>query len=531
MKVRRLAILLAALPLALLLGCERQPGVQIATDHPARDAGADGRSDRGASDASGGDRSGSDAVGRDGHRPDAPSTDTSADASALDAARADGGGGVGGFELLGAPLVFAPTARGFGLSVVLRSGDPSVLALRVRDEELSAWSALGPPLSPAVDIAQWTVDGLAPGRRYVYEVSAPGAAVDGGSAGLPGPVAPSQPLLLYTGSAATAPVPGTPFSFALITDTHIEPRDPVPPGNTVIDDFYGTMETTLLAVTAEVAAAKPDFVINLGDMLDYHLFGFNAPPPDASWARLGYLNYRRLLGDTVGHAAHFPVIGNWDGESGCNTPDEIARSMSQRLLYAPGPGPDTYPEGGSANGDYYAFTWGDALFIVLNVMTYTPTCHLLGSGSGVADDWTLGATQLAWLDQTLAQATSKWRFLFIHHTVGGAAGNADDTAYGRGGGQAAHVGEQATIHAMMLQYGVQVFFYAHDHVFTDMVVDGIHYLLPGSAGAPWKFDSSETGYTHYWPDSGYARVSVAPDRAEVDLVSIDGDVLEGLTLP
>ncbi len=544
MTVRRLAILLAALPVALSLGCERQPGVQIATDHPARDAGADGGSDRGASpaDASRGDRAGWDAVGRDGHRPDAPAVGPSADAapadaSALDARRADGGGGVGGFELLGAPLVFAPTSRGFGLSVVLRSGDPTTLALRVRDEELSAWSVLGPPLSPAVDIAQWTVDGLVPGRRYVYEVSAPGAAGQSGSPGSTGPagpvdpVAPTQPLLLYTGSAATAPAPGTPFSFALITDTHIEPRDPVPPGNTVIDDFYGTMETTLLAVTAEVAAVKPDFVINLGDMLDYHLFGFNAPPPDASWARLGYLNYRRLLGDTVGHAAHFPVIGNWDGESGCNTPDEIARSMSQRLLYAPGPGPDTYPEGGSANGDYYAFTWGDALFIVLNVMTYTPTCHLLGSGPGVADDWTLGATQLAWLDQTLAQATSKWRFLFIHHTVGGAAGDADDTAYGRGGGQAAYVGEQATIHAMMLQYGVQVFFYAHDHVFTDMVVDGIHYLLPGSAGAPWKFDSSQTGYAHYWPDSGYARVQVAPDRAEVDMISVDGDVLEGLTLP
>jgi hypothetical protein len=78
---------------------------------------------------------------------------------------------------------------------------------------------------------------------------------------------------------------------------------------------------------------------------------------------------------------------------------------------------------------------------------------------------------------------------------------------------------------------VQVFFYAHDHVFTDMVVDGIHYLLPGSAGAPWKFDSSQTGYTHYWPDSGYARVSVAPDSAEIDLVSSDGNVLEGLILP
>ena len=522
---RRVAISLPALPLALLLGCGRPPSGQIAADRPTRDAGADSGADHDARpvDASGGERSREDAIRRDPHGPDgradaAPADAAPADAAASDAARTDGSGADVGFELLGAPLVFAPTPRGFGLSVVLRAGDPTSLALRVRDEELAAWSVLGPPLSPANDIAQWTVNGLVPGRRYVYEVSAPG---DAGGDGSP----------LYTGSVVTAPAPGTPFSFALIADTHIEPRDPVPPGATVIDDSYGTMETTLLAVTAEVAAARPDFVINLGDMLDYHLFGFNAPPPDAAWARLGYLNYRRLLGDTVGHAAHFPVIGNWDGESGCNTPDEIARSMSQRLLYAPGPGPDTYPEGGSANGDYYAFTWGDALFVVLNVMTYTPTCHLLGGGSGVADDWTLGAAQLTWLDQTLAQATSKWRFLFIHHTVGGAAGDPDDTAYGRGGGQAAYVGEQATVHAMMLKYGVQVFFYAHDHVFTDMVVDGIHYLLPGSAGAPWKFDSSETGYAHYWPDSGYARVSVEPDRAEVDLISVDGDVLEGLTLP
>jgi hypothetical protein len=400
--------------------------------------------------------------------------------------------------------------------VVLRAGAPTALALRVRDADLARWIVQAPPLSPAPDVAQWAVEGLSPGRRYAYEVSVPG---DGGA------------LVLYTGSAATAPAPGTPFTAALLADTHIEPRDPLPPGQTIPYDFYGEMEATLLAVSGAIHADNPDFLINLGDLLDYHIFGFNIPPPDASWSRLGYLNYRRMLGDSVGNAAHFLAIGNWDGENGCNTADEIARSMSQRFLYAPGPGPATYPEGGSANSDYYAFTWGDALFVVLNVMTYTPTCHLLsGDQVGVPDDWTLGAGQLAWLDQTLAGATSKWRFLFIHHTVGGAAADAEDTAYGRGGGQAAYVGEQATIHAMMLKYGVQVFFYAHDHVFTDMVVDGIHYLLPGSAGAPWKFDATQTGYAHYWPDSGYARLTVAPDSAEVDLVSTDGETLEALTL-
>ena len=149
------------------------------------------------------------------------------------------------------------------------------------------------------------------------------------------------------------------------------------------------------------------------------------------------------MGDTLGNAAHFPVIGNWDGESGCNSDAEIQRSISQRLLYAPGPLAKTYPEGGSANGDYYAFTWGDALFVVLNVMTYTPTCHLLNLNPGLPDDWTLGAAQLAWLEDTLSHSTAKWKFTFIHHTVGGNAGNDVDTAYGRGGGRAAYVGEQS----------------------------------------------------------------------------------------
>lgn len=426
-----------------------------------------------------------------------------------------GVGADGGFALLGTPLIFAPTSSSFGVSTVLRDGDPAALALQVRRDGGADWTEVDPPALPAPDVAQWTVTGLPAGQRVPYRV------VQRGHESAP----------LYSGSAVTRRTPGTPFTFALITDTHIEPRDPIPLGDTVIDDFYGNMEQTMLQVMPAVNAVAPDFIINLGDLVDYHLFGFNAPPPDAAWARLAYLSYRRLLGDATANAAHFEVIGNWEGESGCNTPDEIARSTTQRLIYSPGPSPTTYAEGGSGNQDYYAFTWGDALFVVLNVMTYTPTCHLLDNDPGLPDDWTLGAAQMAWLQQTLANATSKWRFTFIHHTVGGAAGDPADTAYGRGGGQAAHVGEQAKIHALLLQYGVQIFFYAHDHVFTDMVVDGVHYALPGSAGAPWKFDESETGYTQYWTDSGYARVQVAPEKVQVDFVSTTGLTVYSFALP
>jgi hypothetical protein len=286
----------------------------------------------------------------------------------------------------------------------------------------------------------------------------------------------------------------------------------------------------LTAVSREIAAAAPDFLVNLGDMLDFHEFGFNVPPPDAATARQAYVNYRGALGDLSGSAFHYPVIGGWDSESGCNTAAEIDRSRSQRLLYLPSPGPETDPEGGSPFEDYYAFTWGDALFVVLNVYTYTPSCHFLSIDPGLPDDWTLGQTQLDWLRQTLANSRSKWKVLLIHHPVGGNAGDDANSAYGRGGGRAAHVGEQEIVHQMMRDYGVQLFFYGHDHVFTDMVVDGIHYSLPGSAGAIWKFSAGETGYDTFWPDSGWARVDVRSDAVHVRFVALGGQPVFDYTI-
>jgi hypothetical protein len=431
-----------------------------------------------------------------------PTTSAYCDALAAAGAALDGPG----HRLVGAPLAFAATTRGFGLSVVLEAGTPATLGLRIRASDTGSWGEAAAPVVRATDLAQWSVEGLAPGTRYQYEVV--GCSALGETA-------------LHAGSVVTQRPPGDPFTFALITDTHI--------GSDLAFSNQGD-EATLAAVSRNIQAAAPDFVANLGDMLDYHEYGFNTPPPDATIARQAYVNYRSTLGELAGNAAHYPVIGGWDSESGCNTAAEIDRSRSQRLLYLPGAGSATYPEGGSAFEDYYAFTWADALFVVLNVFTYTPTCHLLSFDPGLPDDWTLGQAQLDWLRQTLANSHSKWKFLLIHHPVGGNAGNDDDSAYGRGGGRAAHVGEQEVVHQMMRDYGVQIFFYGHDHVFTDMVVDGIHYSLPGSAGAIWMFADAATGYTMSWPDPGWARVDVTPDDVHVQFLTSAGSSLFEYTL-
>lgn len=413
----------------------------------------------------------------------------------------------GDATLQGAPLLFSPTPSGFGVNAALATGDPATLFARVRVESTEEWGEFVAPDVRATDVAEWQFTGLDAGTRYEYEIT---RRTDAGD------------VPLYTGVALTARPAGSSFSFALISDTHI---------GSDLTYYNQGYPDVLEAVSAQVVAVGPDFLLNLGDILDFHQFGFVPPIPTAEIARQAYVNYRTLLGDTAGHVAHFPVIGNWDGENGHHTEEEVERARSQRLLYLPGPNPATYPEGGGPNQDYYAFTWGDALFVVLNVMTYTPTAHLLSTDPGLPDDWTLGAEQLDWLANTLAAATSKWRFLFIHHTVGGAAGNEVESAYGRGGGQAAYVGEQAVVHQLMIDHGVQIFFYGHDHVFTDMVVDGIHYTMPSNAGARWVFEESETGYTEYWTDSGFATVDVTPDTVGVRFVTQTGDAVFEYAVP
>lgn len=418
----------------------------------------------------------------------------------------DGGSSVSP-ALLGAPLVFAPTSNGFGVSAVLSAGAPAAVALRVRSPGAVEWATALAPDVRASDLAQWRVTGLSSGTRHQYRIVTRGTGAE---------------TVLYEGSAVTPRSPGASFSFAMVTDTHVG-ADPT-------YSNQGVPETTT-TVSRAIGVAAPDFVINLGDVLDFHQYGFNNPPPDKSIARAAYLNYRELMGDTTADAAHYEVLGGWDSEAGCNKPDEIERSRSQRLLYVPGPDATTYPEGGSAFQNYYAFTWGDALFVMLDVFTYTPTCHLLYEDPGLADDWTLGTEQLDWLRGVLAGTTAKWRFLFIHHPVGGMTPDPVESAYGRGGGLAANVGMQATVHQLMRDHGVQVFFYGHDHVFTDMTVDGIHYALPGSAGAPWMFTHDETGYDTFWSDSGWGRVDVTPDSVHVRFINLAGETLYEFTVP
>ena len=400
------------------------------------------------------------------------------------------------------PFLARPTRE--SILITARNGPVDATArLEVRQRGPTVWRIAAPDVAArAEDGLTWTVDGLSAGTPYDYRIllTEPGR----------------DPVEVDAGRFTTQRVGETSFTAALMTDPHTgsfaEGSSPL----AVLD-----------GVVRNVRADQPDFVLALGDNVAWAT-SRELPQPDEHGAVFAYSMYRRHIAPLTASCPHFGLIGNWEGESGKVPPENAARMAAVRHRFTPNPDDTTYPQGGSANEDYYAFGWGPALFVVLNVQSYTEPSGSLGSlmdDVSLVEDWTLGREQMEWLERTLAAADHPFRVVCIHHPVGGNAATHTETLYGRGGPRAARVGEQRLVHELMREHGVQIFFYGHDHVFVDEVVDGIHYALPGSCGAPWKFGGDVTGYERFWYDSGHGRLTIRPDRAIVSFVNQAGQVI------
>lgn len=407
--------------------------------------------------------------------------------------------------LLSPPYVANPTTDTAIISI-LNGDQPFKGELRYRAEGESVWRKEPLDIAATTNEAMRagtrnvTLTSLKPSTRYEYEVWQNKAA-----------------KAETAGSFMTQRGKGESFRFVAMTDAHVNPTNPE--------------RSPVLRATADTAATfNPDFVLHLGDNMQTVGSTHGGPAAQEEHPSIFYIYWRQVLGKLQSSGGQFFLNGNWEGENGWHPEPNRSWARNARMLFAPSPDDKTYPEGGSKNQDYYAFTWGDALFINLNATGYNDINHEHTRGPGGSADWTLGQAQFAWLEKTLAASKAKWKFISIHHAVGGNAGDEVNSNYGRGGGRAANVGEQAKVHALMRKYGVQAFLYGHDHVFTDMEVDGIHYICTGSAGAPWKFSTAETGYEAYVPDSGFTVVDIDKDAAKVRYISHDAKELYTVTL-
>ena len=256
------------------------------------------------------------------------------------------------------------------------------------------------------------------------------------------------------------------------------------------------------------------------------------------------------------HEAEYGYLFNAATDKQNNIP---AWDLRTRKAFYPTPVPDTFYAGnptpmdytGGTLGlleDYYAFEWGEALFIVLD-----PFWNTLANPNTTNDawSWSLGQTQYNWLRDTLKNSSAKYKFVFMHHIIGGSTTLADGVTKNiaaRGGievsdkyewggnnadgsaGFAAHrPGWDMPIHNLLVQNKVNVVFHGHDHLYGYQTRDGIVYLeCPqpgtanyaslGSAGDGKYVDLGANSASQLLPNSGHIRVTVSPSAAVADYV-------------
>jgi predicted phosphodiesterase len=307
------------------------------------------------------------------------------------------------------------------------------------------------------------------------------------------------------------------FIFTITADSHLD-------DHTDLALYQRTLK--------DAATDRPVFHVDLGDtfMSEKH-----TNRADAAKQYLGQRRYFDLLGVPV----HL-VQGNHDGESGRyldGTTNSLAMwSRAMRLQY--------FPEPLAQDGrNYYAWEDDHALFVVLDPFWYTPRQRRND------DNWThtLGREQYDWLKRTLESSKATFKFIFIHHLVGGrdrqSRGGVEIAPLFEWGGKSLdgtddfsqrRPGWPTPIHQLLVQNHVNVVFHGHDHLFVKQDLDGIVYQEVPQPGDPNGSTRSAVEYGYksgvILSSSGYLRVTVSPTEAKVEYVRPDKSVAHSYVL-
>lgn len=297
------------------------------------------------------------------------------------------------------------------------------------------------------------------------------------------------------------------------------------------------------------AKDKPDFMLTLGD-----IFGDDHNPTTITSNDLNLLHkdYRQYLGSICHSIPLFISLGNHEGENNFylnqNPPNNLAVwGTYWRKFYYPNPSSNYFYSGnaemepyGIGNPEnYYSWTWGDALFVVLDVYRY----QNINSDKPQNWDWTLGFKQYSWLKNTLENSSAKYKFVFAHHIRGqGRGGLTNAKLYEWGGYEADgktygfdinRPGWGKPIHQLFKDNGVNIFFQGHDHLFAHEILDGIHYQeVPMPSDSTYMIGklANADAYTSDTLDgTGHIRVNVSSSCVKVEYVKayLPKDTIDG----
>ena len=343
---------------------------------------------------------------------------------------------------------------------------------------------------------------------------------------------------------------------------------------TVTSDSHATFNTAHQQAMTNVRNDQPDFHFDIGDTF-YPQSGTTTQTAVDN----AYMAYRNALYmGAIGHSVPiYLASGNHEEEEGWNLDDSPfsigVASIQARKKFFPTPVTDGFYSGNTnpltaineaiygdeLREDYYAFEWGDALFVVIDQFQYTmnlPYSPTAGEGSddAVTGDqwsWTLGEQQYNWLKETLEISTAKYKFVFSHHVTGGIltvypvqaqdmyevvpvqppilSGAEKMPMVPKDSHRIVRVGELfqhpngTPIHQLFVENGVSAYFHGHDHQYVYETLDGVVYQevpSPSMSGSGFSgIYSTSNPYTHQMlSNSGHLRISVTPGLATVDYV-------------
>ena len=327
----------------------------------------------------------------------------------------------------------------------------------------------------------------------------------------------------------TQRAPGSAFVFEVQGDSHPE-RSPK-------QNDPRLYEQTLLAVAKD----RPDFYICMGDDFSVDTLA----EINASTLAGVYRRQLPYLGLVAHSSAIFLVNGNHEQAARFNldgTANNVAvLAQNNRNLLYPMPAPDGFYTGDNENvpfigrlRDYYAWTWGDALFVVIDFYWHSPVPvdNVFNGGPKNGDLWTvtLGDAQYQWLRKTLQASQARYKFIFTHHVLGTGRGGIENAGSYEWGGRnrrgewefdKRRPGWEMPIHQLMATNGVTIFFQGHDHIFAHQQLDGMVYqTLPDTANANPQTPEWASSYKSgdIQPGSGRLRVTVAPENVRVEYV-------------
>jgi uncharacterized protein (TIGR03437 family) len=341
----------------------------------------------------------------------------------------------------------------------------------------------------------------------------------------------------------TQRLPGSTFVFCMQGDSHPERADSMFNSNLYIQ--------TLTAVANE----HPDFYITSGDDFSVDTL----PTPYTQSAVTGRYTLQLPYFDLLARSAPlFLGTGNHEETSlsnynlpadGLNSNQVPIWAQNARNLYYAVPGPNdpitgTFYTGNVTNlpgigelRDYYAWQWGDALFVVIDPYWNSPAQVDTGLGGQSSttpktpDKWSVthGDAQYQWLKQTLEQSTAKWKFVFAHHVMGTGRGGIETVNQYEWGGNNTdgtwgfttnRPTWPTTIHQLLVANHATMFFQGHDHLFAHQVLDGVTYQSVANPADNTYTAFNADAYTSgdIFPNAGYLKLTVSPAAVKVEYI-------------